>query len=77
MIGKDGKERKGLFDIKIDTPGYGLNTRNCHLEDRFPKTVFVHFESEADIEDFSRLIGKRINKLTKAIWYKETGEKEE
>ena len=72
MIGKDGREREGICDIEASTPGYGVNAVGYRLKGGFPKTIYVHFESEADIEDFSKLIGGRITRLTKAVWYRGT-----
>jgi len=76
MIGKDGREREGICDIEVNTPGYGVNAVDHCLKGGFPKTVYVHFESEVDVEDFSKLIGGRITKLTKAIWYQGAKRKE-
>lgn len=36
------------------------------------KTIYVHFESRADMEKFSALVGQKINLNTRSIWYPES-----
>lgn len=41
-------------------------------ENQMPyKTVYVHFESDEDIEAFGNLVGQRLTRLTRSIWYPE------
>lgn len=41
-------------------------------EDLMPfKSITVHFESRQDMEAFAKLVGQRVTKLTKSIWYPE------
>ena len=35
MIGKDGRERKGICDIEVRTPGYGVNAGDLCLKGGF------------------------------------------
>jgi hypothetical protein len=35
------------------------------------KTIYVHFETRKDMEDFIKLVGQRITLDTKSIWYPE------
>jgi hypothetical protein len=35
------------------------------------KTLYVHFETEDDVKDFSNLIGQKVDDKTKYIWYPE------
>ena len=41
------------------------------------KVIYVHFESREDVEDFSRLIGRKITRWTRSVWYQGTKEKGE
>lgn len=33
------------------------------------KTIYVHFKTEEDYNEFSRLIGQKLTKKTKSIWH--------
>ena len=35
------------------------------------KTIFLHFETRADMEAFSKLVGQKIGLTTPSIWYPE------
>jgi hypothetical protein len=43
-------------------------------EDMSPwKSIYVHFSSKEDMEDFSRLIGQKVTPRTKFIWHPKVG----
>ena len=74
LIGKNGREVGGLGLVESETLLYGVNAPgeeggSPSYSRAFPKTVYVHFESEEDVEEFSRLIGRRITSQTRLIWY--------
>ncbi len=37
--------------------------------DKKYKSLYIHFETKKDMEDFSKLINQKINKSSKELWY--------
>jgi len=37
------------------------------------KTIYIHFQNEEDIKDFSRLLNQKITDQTKYLWFPEKG----
>lgn len=35
------------------------------------KSIYVHFETEADMHEFSKLVGQKLTLNTRSIWYPE------
>jgi hypothetical protein len=68
------KKEPGLFDDSEGTI-WGEEWKNMPefvQEDLSPwKTLLVHFENEADLLAFSKLIDQNLNTKTQGVWYPE------
>jgi len=68
VLGFDEEDvRGGVNPVKdhwIDMPEYE------HKKDAGPhKTIYVHFRTEEEYQEFAKLIGQGLTKKTKSIWY--------
>jgi hypothetical protein len=68
----DGRSQLGLFgDIEWWEP-YWRGMPEFVQKDLEPaKTIYVHFESPADVAAFATLVGQRVGMATRSIWYPE------
>jgi hypothetical protein len=59
-----------LFECKKGWEEHWQGMPEFTCEDLMPvRSVIVHFESLKDMDEFSKLIGQKLTKLTKSIWY--------
>lgn len=60
-----GKPKKDWEDEWSGMPGFVQEKQEPY------SVLIVRFDTESDLEDFSKKIGQRINQKTKSIWHPE------
>ena len=64
------KKNKQLFDLPEWWEEEWQGMPEFISEDQTPySSVMVHFESKKDMDRFSELVGQKIYRTTKSIWY--------
>jgi len=70
--GSEEPSQPALFDKGEWWDPYWRGMPEFVQENQMPwKSIYVHFESRKDMEDFSKLVGQRIGLQTRFIWYPE------
>lgn len=66
------KQQKALFDKGEAWEEHWRGMPEFKQENLEPyKTIYVHFETRADMEAFEKIVGQRIGVNTKSIWHPE------
>lgn len=66
------RERKKLGEKKDDSPTlFDVAPIEPPTKSGPFKAIYVHFECREDMEEFSKLIGQRIDRTTPVIWFPE------
>ena len=61
---------KPLFKTDESWKKYWKGMPEFNQEDLTPyKSIYVHFENEKDMQEFSKLVGQKILVTTQSIWY--------
>ena len=77
FIGKKAPELKQqidfnqLFECNITEENLSETDPSAGSEDCY-KSIYVHFTSQEDVDDFAALINQHITKTIKELWYPDT-----